>query len=81
TAFSKIAAKTKQKFGISKPCHFVEGISLARQLDAGADPAMLTWLAGYLVSNSKWCLEMSMEATSKRAFGRFHALTAPTGPV
>lgn len=81
TAFSKITAKTKQKFGISKPDHFVEGTSLARQLDAGSNPAMIAWLTGYLVSNTKWCLDMSMEATSKRAFARFHALTASTGPV
>lgn len=81
TAFYKIAAKTDETFVIAKPAHFIEGTSLARQLDAGADSAMITWLTGYLVSNTKWCLEMSMKETSMNAFGRFHALAGAKGSV
>ncbi|BCN56629.1 hypothetical protein RE9425_50190 (plasmid) [Prescottella equi] len=74
TEFKKLADEAGEDFSIARPLHFMRGTSLARQVDTGAEPATISWLAGYLVRNTTRCLELSMEETSRHAFARFYAL-------
>lgn len=79
TRFKKLADRAKKDFNIARPFHLMRGTTLAQQLGVGADPATISWLTRYLVRNTKRCLELSMEETSRHAFARFSALTQGKG--